>query len=428
MRKPDTDVLAGGVRRYEKDIIRWLERLVSIPSENRPPDGNEGPAQDFIEDACKTLGLEVESFRPVNVESIEDHPAFLAGRNYPPERRNVTARWKGRGGGRSLLLSGHVDVAPREPGPWHACRPFEPVLKNGRLYGRGTADMKGGIAACFWAMKIVKELGFEPSGDVLFETVVDEEFAGGNGTLASRLNGFNADLAVLCEPTRMEVCAGSEGAFLGDIVVRGKKGGVPYTGSRSPNPVNAIARIVEHFAQWERWWRAQERHPLFTDPGKELNLLLWNLFSGGEEEVQLGVPLEAAVSWIVWCYPGMAEERFYDAFTSFWEQRFAVEDLAPFDIEIVNTHHFVRPWETDGSSPGVRGVLDAYEEVTGRRVQPTGAPFSCDLALYGDEGGMDSIILGPGGENLHAPDEYVVVEDVLGLTAILAVLITEWCG
>ena len=71
----------------------------------------------------------------------------------------------------------------------------------------------------------------------------------------------------------------------------------------------------------------EERHPLFTDPGKELNLLLWNLLSGGEEEVQLGVPLQAAVSWIVWCYPGMTEERFYDAFSSFWERRFSVEDL-----------------------------------------------------------------------------------------------------
>jgi len=149
--------------------------------------------------------------------------------------------------------------------------------------------------------------GFTPRGDIIFESIVDEEFAGGNGTLAARLSGFNADLAVLTEPTRMQVCPACLGAFLGDITIRGKAG-MPYMGSAIANPVFAAARVISLFKKWQDQWRKENSHPLFEEPGKELNVVLSSISSTVPGEfTQMGIPLVASVSWIVWCYPGMTE-------------------------------------------------------------------------------------------------------------------------
>jgi len=216
----EANAICDAVRAHADEIVSWTEALIRFPSENRSPLGAEGPAQDFVADACHGRGWEVSRFRPDVIAGIRQHPSWLSGREYAG-RENVTARWRGSGRSKSVLLSGHIDVAPYEPDNWTVCRPFEPKRKGGRLYGRGAADMKGGLAAAFWAMRILQELGFEPAGDVLFESLVDEEFAGGNGTLAARLRGHNADLAIVGEPTRMRVCPACLGAFLGDLTITG---------------------------------------------------------------------------------------------------------------------------------------------------------------------------------------------------------------
>jgi acetylornithine deacetylase len=434
--------IRDAVRKRNDAILEWARTLVGFPSENRPPGGAEGEAQTFLEEELEKLGLRVDSFRPDEIPGIENNPSWLPGRLYSEGRRNVVGVWKGRkgsvpekgaggpgSGGQSLLFSGHIDVAPFEPDNWSVCRPFEPVIRDGRLYGRGSADQKGGLAAAFWAIKILGELGFEPAGDVIFESVVDEEFAGGNGTLASRLRGHNADLAVLTEPTRMELCPASLGAFLGDLTLSGRAG-MPYMGHEIPNPVKGAARAIQCFSEWETEWRKRNSHRLFVGPGKQLNVVLWCVDTRGPGEfTQMGIPLLTRISWIVWCYPGMTEEEFFRQFEAFWEKKGAEEpDLAPFGLDVRPTFHFVRPWETNVEDPAVRAAADAFERFTEKAPAIGGAPFSCDLAHYGDAGKMPSVILGPRGENLHAPDEWVLVEDVLALTGVYAILAAAWCG
>jgi acetylornithine deacetylase len=422
---------AEGIREVvetrSSEILDWAMELIRFPTENRPPGGAEGLAQDFIAEACRGLGLVVDEFTPLEVPGIESHPAWLQGRNYPSDRRNVVGVWKGSGGGRSLLLSGHIDVAPFEPDDWQVTRPFEPMVREGRLYGRGAADLKGGLSSAFMAVKLLRELGFEPKGDIMFESLVDEEFAGGNGTLASRLRGHNADLAILTEPTRMELCPASLGAFLGHLIVRGRAG-MPYMGLPIPNPVFGAARAVELFTRWQKQWRAQNSHPLFTATGKELNVVLWNIDSATPGSFsQLGVPDRTRVDWIVWCYPGMTEHEFYRRFDRFWKEEARKDDLLRlFTMEIERDYHHVRAWETDSRSEAVMSAARACAEVTGVQPSVGGAPFSCDMALYGEH--MPVVILGPRGDNIHAPDEWVEVTDLFTLTAIFARLVVQWCG
>ena len=425
----EPDAIHRLVEQHKEDIIEWTKRFVRFPSENRPPTGEEAEAQEFIRAECEASGWDTEAFSPEEVEGIRNHPSWLEGRDYSKGRRNVVATWKGKGKGRSILFSGHTDVAPFEPDNWTVCRPYEPVVKGNRLYGRGSCDMKGGIAASFWGLKILKELGWEPDGDVIFETIVDEEFAGGNGTLASRLKGYNADLAILTEPTRMEVCPASLGAFLGDLTIEGK-GGMPYMGTSIPNPITGAARIIELFSLWEKEWRGKNSHKLFNAKGKELNVILWSIDSKVPGEfTQLGTPLVTRLSWIIWCYPGMTEQRFYREFRTFWRAHTKnVELLQSFKIEIVPTHHYVKAWETDAENPAVQAVIETLRRYNGREPEVGGASFSCDLAIYGEVGQMPSVIIGPRGDNLHAPDEWVLIEDILTLTGAFVLLASSWCG
>jgi acetylornithine deacetylase len=424
---PGLDDIRREVQAREGEIVDWAKELISFPSENRPPNGSEGEVQTFIADACRRAGFEVDEFTPTSVSGITQHPSWLEGRNYPDDRRDVVSRWRGSGGGRSLLLSGHIDVAPFEPDNWEVTSPFNPLVREGRLYGRGAADLKGGLAAAFMAVKLLKEIGFQPRGDILFESLVDEEFAGGNGTLAARLKGYNADLALLTEPTRMELCPACLGAFLGDLSLYGRAG-IPYMGFSIPNPIFGAARAVELFGRWQEAWRRRNSHPLFEEKGKELNVVLWDIDSKKPDEfTQLGIPLLTKISWVVWCYPGMTEEEFFRQFESYWEEAASTDELLKlFTLELKKTYHYVKAWESDMDADGVKCLIDVYGAYRGEGARIGGAPFSCDMAIYGEH--MPVVILGPRGDNLHAPDEWVLIEDLHTLTGLFAWLAVQWCG
>jgi acetylornithine deacetylase/succinyl-diaminopimelate desuccinylase-like protein len=125
----------------------------------------------------------------------------------------------------------------------------------------------------------------------------------------------------------------------------------------------------------------------------------------------------------------MTEDEFYRRFRGFWEGHAAVDPaLKPFKMELLPDYHFIKPWETDLNGPAVGSVVEAFKDYTGTTPVTTGAPISCDLAIYGDEAKMPAVILGPRGDNLHAPDEWVLIEDILALTGVFALLACDWCG
>ena len=125
----------------------------------------------------------------------------------------------------------------------------------------------------------------------------------------------------------------------------------------------------------------------------------------------------------------MTEEAFYDEFKRFWSEKAGNDpDLIPFRLELDPTYHFVKPWETPTGHPAVQETIEAYRRYSGIAPAVGGAAFSCDLGIYGEVGGMPSIILGPRGDNLHAPYEWVLLEDIFTLTGIYALLAVRWCG
>src|SRR5262249_10961354 len=138
-------------------------------------------------------------------------------------RPNVVGRLQGNDKGRSLLLSGHIDTVPAGTQKWTR-DPFGGQIEGNRLYGRGSNDMKAGVATNLFVLEALRELNISLTGDLLFETVIDEEFGGVTGTLAGRLRGVNADAVVLSEPSFLRICAAQRGGRIAHITLNASGG------------------------------------------------------------------------------------------------------------------------------------------------------------------------------------------------------------
>ena len=186
------------------------------------------------------------------------HPFVRRDRRYRG-RHNLVARLPGTGRGRSLLLSGHVDTVPPGHEAWTGS-PFSGAIRRGRLYGRGSWDMKGGLAAQAAVAMALRKAGLRLGGDLLVESVVDEEFGGGGGTLAGRLRGTRADACAIAEPTNETVLRASRGGHFFDIVCRAGDPGAYFSKEEVVSPAVPMGRLLG----WIDSWTAKRRQ---VDPG-----------------------------------------------------------------------------------------------------------------------------------------------------------------
>ena len=413
----------------KEEIIEFVRSLVRIPTVNTPPTGNELPGQCFMEQSCRMAGLEVHTLNPSDSKGFGTSDIFLGDRNYK-DRNNVIGTWKGTGKGKSLLISGHMDVAPEEPLPWNKCNPFEPAIIEGRIYGRGSADMKGGLAAAFMSVKLLKESGWSPAGDVLIESVVDEEFAGGNGTIASRLAGFNADFAINAEPTGLILYPACVGAVILKISVKGRAG-MPYTGEEICNPAYSIVKIVDILRKYEKYRNEHEPvHESWKSAPQKRSIIITKLKAGEtKEHGQLSIPIDAWVEVVIQTFPGESEESAMSKFLEYLNDNAKdIPELLSNEPVIEKEYWYIEPAECSPENEGVKALKQSIASVTGGLMKTMGAPFSCDLAAFQKYGSTPAVLFGPAGGNLHAPDEWVDIESIITATKVYAQMIINWCG
>ena len=234
--------LTSYVEQHADRLVQILQDIVRIPSENTPPIGSEGECQKYIARFLSNLDCDPVAYSFDEVPGLKQHPLFIAGRDYT-NRPNIAARRKGAGNGRSLLLSGHIDTVPVGTLPWTK-DPFGGAMEGNFLYGRGSNDMKGGVATNLFIMECLHKLNLPLSGDVLFETVIDEEFGGVNGTLAGRVKGFNADAAIISEPSFLRICPAQRGGRIAHVTLRAS-GGVLNEGAPTPGVVEQLTYLLE---------------------------------------------------------------------------------------------------------------------------------------------------------------------------------------
>ena len=259
---------------HQDDIVSFLQELITIPSvtswfDPKPEESREADVQAAIAARMQSLGAEVKTWEP-NAKQL----AKYEGRaGYYPDhkfdgRPNLAAVLKGSGGGRSMLLTGHVDVVPAGGG-W-TVDPFGAERRDGVIYGRGTVDMKGGIAAMIMALEAVVKSGYRLKGDVIVGTVVDEE-AGGMGTLDFVDKGYRADACILTEPTNLKLAPLCRGILWGKLIIPGRSGHIelPQGDWREGGAVDAIALarvFMDHFDRLNADWRVRKTHPYMPIP------------------------------------------------------------------------------------------------------------------------------------------------------------------
>ncbi len=418
--------ISDWVEENREDILDFNRTLVSIPSENRYPNGDEKEVQKVVERSLQELGCETDVFLPTDVPGLTEHPAYLGGRNYE-ERPNVVGKKRGAGRGRSIMFSGHMDTVPRGDDPW-SVDPFSGAIEEGKQYGLGIFDMKGGMAAAMMALRALNELGVHLEGDVTIETVVDEEFGGANGTLACRLRGYEADVAIVPEPSNLAICPQNQGGGMFRISFVGKPGR-SFSGEELANPVYAGARFLEVFRQYEDYHkRKKPDSKLFAD---DLGLPAYvQGVRARSSDLPLSdrVPSECAVDVWIQCYPETSEEELRQDFVTFCEERASRDEILS-EIR-PNIEKLVRFLPGTGIPEG-HEIIDVASRVAkqvyedGLPVQ--GAPFACDSFVFNLYSNTPALIWGPKGGNAHAPDEYIEIDAFTNLVKMYALTMIEWC-
>ncbi len=281
------------LRPLREETLALAQALVRGDTVAIPPDGHETAAQKRLASALRRHGIDVELYETGFLERSR-HRFVRRDRNYRG-RHNLVARVPGTGRGRSLLLSGHIDTVPTRPGPWRDS-PWSGAIRRGRLYGRGSWDMKGGLAAQCAVAIALRKAGLRPGGDLIVESVVDEEFAGGGGTLAGRLRGITADACAIAEPTNEEVLRASRGGHFFDVVCRAGDPSAYFSKDEVVSPAVPMGRILGWIDSWTAKRRQVDRGPAyrdFPDPAPVQVLALEaNRF---DPDVPWSVPLEARV-------------------------------------------------------------------------------------------------------------------------------------
>jgi acetylornithine deacetylase len=415
---------------HRSDLIELTQALVAFPSENRPPHGAEKACQLYVADYLRDIGCRVDVFRLDDVDGLVDHPAYYPGRDYA-DRPNVVGvlgpeRSAGEAGDRrSLVFSGHVDVVPAYGSGQYGW--WDGTVADGYLYGRGSNDMKGGIAAYLFAARCARELGLSLKGDLILETVVDEEFGGANGTLACRLRGYNADLAILPEPNNMLISTAHRGGQQFRVYTSAQSIGMGFGESVLPDPVSALGHIL---VALDRYNEARHKRPLPRGFEGESFPLMPFLLQAGETlpwGTAESIPETAFVEFWIEIPPEVTMEQLQS------ELQAAVAEAAQGSATL---QRVATRWEERTRFlPGSRmaddhpalSVLGAnLAAVTGRPPAFSPAPFACDAFMFNLHSPTPVALLGPRGANAHAPDERVVVEDLVTLAKTYARTIADW--
>jgi len=418
---------------HQNELLKFLSHLVQIPSEVKPPVGNELACQRFVEQAYRSVCDKVDVFNPLDVPGLREHSAYRAEWDGMPRdlenRPIVVGICSGSGGGRSLLFSAHVDtVTAGNLSDWKQSPPFSGEIKNGRLYGRGAWDTKWGIAVGLFAARCVRECFGRLRGDMIIESVSDEEFGGSHGTLAARLRGYNANAAINAEPTSMVTAPAHRGGTAWKIIVRGDAGR-GFAGQHLTNPIDKLARILEIIREYDRQRIPLDHPPLFYESDLSLPTYIQQINGGGSTLAEsIGAPPECSISLWTEEHPDTSEETHTLNFISFINDNLALyPDYDGVFPEYRQQFRFVHGSRMDPSHP-IFNVLKNSFTSSGLNYQMEGAKFACDTYIFNMYSSTPALTLGPRGANAHAADEYVMVQDVIDLTRIYARLIRDWCG
>lgn len=422
------DLLTCYVDANRDRLIELIRDLVRTPSENTPPVGAEGDCQRYVAKRLAESGWEPKIYRLADVPGLADHALYWAGRDYDG-RPNVVATRTGCGGGRSLILSGHVDTVPKGTLPWTR-DPFGGSIEGNRLYGRGANDMKAGIATNLFIAEAIQKLDLRLKGDLTIETVVDEEFGGVNGTLAGRLMGYRADAAVIGEPSFLRICAAQRGGRTAHITLSaGHQQGVLHTGAFPGGISSQLRSFLEALERFSQLRRATAGlHPLYAHLSDPVPVSVTKVYTGpwGTKE-PMYVPSQCQIELYWQTMPGERVEDIDLQFHQFIES-LAMEEPDTFKIK-PQVEFPIRwlPGSTIDPAESVVRELSQCAKLILKQVAIAGIEGPCDMYVF-HHFGIPTVLWGATGGNTHEADEYVELDSVVAATKALLLFVCRWCG
>jgi len=383
----------------EQEVVSLTQKLVQIPSVYRPgqPDGNEERVARFVADYLREMGLRVHYEEVV------------------PGRPNVIAFYDSGRPGKTLLFEAHTDVVTEGDREQWSYDPFGGTIAGGRIYGRGSCDTKGNLAAAICAVKAIMRSGQPFTGKILLCIPCDEEgMMIGIKDFIRRGWAQNVDAAIICEPEENQLCVTQKGAMRAILRTYGKMahGAMPLTGI---NPNTRMARILVALEELERKEMARlGNHPMLGWPSITPTILQAPV--KGEPQINV-VPDQCMATLDIRTVPGQQHETLQAEINAILERLAQQDDQFKATLEVIEE----RPWTlTDMEEEVVQAVSTAYREITRKEPVYNGVPGATD-GTFLHMAGIPILTTGAGDRHIpHHADEYVPIDQLVESTQLFA--------
>ncbi len=426
----DKNQILNIINNYSKDLLDLLAGAIKIPSitptypgiDKETYLGAETIVNEYFQRYLNQMGLETEL--------VTEEPG----------RSNLVATLRSSGKGKSLIFNGHVDVVP--PGPesaWTKAGPWSGEISEGKVWGRGSCDMKGGLCAVIIALKSLLEAGFIPQGDVFIEAVVGEEMMNteaGTGALIKK--GIKADAAIVVEPTskngNIELVPASVGTLLMICKVKGKAGHstlrgqmIRAGGKGDQIGVSSIDKsfiIYQALRQLEDNWGLSKTHPLF--PAGHFTIHPGTI-SGGPEGPFV-ISEESIIQYAIFYAP---QDNREEVIKEIEDHIYNISQNDPWlkdNPPEISWPVWWPPFNVDPESDICKIVKHAGQKAINREIPIGGFPGNNDAAFL-NAAGIPAVTIGPGClTQAHSSNEFVLISQLMEAAKIYAFTIMDWCG
>lgn len=413
------DRVAEYIAQHEQDAIQLLQELVRAPS----VPGQEGIAQVIVFRELHALGLDVR-YVPIETEAISYLPGYADTRMDYAERPNVVATRTGKGGGRSLILSAHIDVVPVEPESGWTRDPWGAQIEGRRLYGRGSNDDKVGIATIIAVLRALNALKVETRGDIEIQSVPDEE-GGGNGTLALCAAGHRADGAIFVDSVRGAAVIATMGQVWFQVTVLGQSvGAVSPERDGGVNPILLATNIIQALDRLKDSLN-DELTEAFGETRRPYRVNIGEIHSGVWAN---SVPARCVFKGQMNFLPGRdvawAQDRIRQVIGEVSEKDAWLREHPPL-VEFIGPN--AEAWEDTANTELLKELGVAHETTWGEPLRTRKILGYVDTRHYLTYG-IPSQCYGARGGNAHGVDEYLELDTFIPVAQTLARFVMRWCG
>lgn len=414
--------ISRAVEEGRERTVELLRSLVQV----RSITGDEGAMGLRAAAAFRERGLDVETWS-ATAEEMRPYLEHVGEQLSYAGRPNVAGRRKGAGGagGRSILLNAHIDTVPEgDHGLWTQ-PPFGANLVDGRLYGRGSCDMKGGLVTHLAALEALAESGIRLKGDAVVLATVGEE-DGGLGALSTVLRGYKADAVLVTEPTRLALVTACEGSLVFRITITGRSA---HAATRNEG-VSALEKFIPLFYDllaFERERNLTLGHPLYATFSNKVPVNV-GVVRAGNWASTVPEHLEAEVR--VGLLPGEELEPFKKVVIDRIMATAARDTWLRAHPPVITFFggQFIAA-ETPADAPFCAALREAHRRITGEPTTTEAVTYGADMRHFIAFGEMPCVMYGAGDIRLaHAPDEYIQVDELLTAIKVVATLLADWCG